>query len=228
MNCHRIGRESKLIRNTNIDRLIAISSNSICEEQSCCLDTVADFSIRSQLLQLLCRRNGFATFESALVVFPGCDSKGVLGLSNWNFKLGWRRFYHGVISPNSICFAHDVFGGQFVISETGISKLDPESGEVTHYAASIDKWAQRLLNNYSEDTGWVLAHEWQVHYRPLLIAERLIPRQPFILGGDYSVSNLIAVNSVTAMEKWGRLYSAIRDIPDGTKATVYGWVETTD
>src|SRR5690606_5554502 len=100
----------------------------------------------------------------------------------------------------------------------------PETGDVDHYASSLEEWADYLLQNYPEDTGWPLAHEWQSLNRPLKPCERLLPKQPFVLGGDYIVQNLVPVEAEEAMNKWANIFSAIRSVPEGVPVTLSGWL----
>lgn len=174
------------------------------------------------MLQL---KNGFAAFEAALVVFPATDAGLVPGLDSWNRAEGWRRFYNGCIPAELVFFAEDLFGGQFGVMPSEIVRFDPEAGDIQHYANSLEDWARALLDNYAEDTGWPLAHEWQALHGPLSLAHRLLPRQPFVLGGDYVVENLVAVDNARVMENWGRLFQRIRSLPDGEAVTVSGWLE---
>jgi len=181
-------------------------------------------AVFEEIQALLNNKNGFVAFECALVVFPTIDSQSVIGLDSWNDLNGWRRWYRGCIKDEVVCFAHDLFGGQFAASERGIIRLDPESGEVTEYAESVHQWAASLLANYPEDTGWPLAHEWQEANGPISPAERLLPKQPFILGGDYVVENLTLIDARVAMDNWGRLYEAIQSVPDGQEITISEWL----
>ena len=47
--------------------------------------------------------------------------------------------------------------------------------------------------------------------------ERLVPKVPFVLGGEFDVSNLHPLDSVKAMRFYGNLAVQIRDAPDGTR-----------
>ena len=179
----------------------------------------------SELCVLLENRNGFSAFESALVVLPAEGGNGVPGIQEWNDMTGWRSHYRTVLSDQYVCFAQDLFGIQFAISSRGIFRLNPETGMVTTYASNIEEWAKRLLENYAEDTGWPLAHEWQSTHGFLPASFRLLPKLPFVLGGEYEVENLVALKCKKVMDYWGKLYEAIRDLPDGKTVSLSGWIE---
>ncbi|MCC9608915.1 hypothetical protein LOC68_07870 [Blastopirellula sp. JC732] len=178
-----------------------------------------------QLKTLVECRNGFSAFECALVVFPSMDSKGVPGIHEWNDLNGWRGHYRDVIDDEDYCFAQDLFGLQFALAKSGIVRLNPESGSVSLYAKSIEDWAKRLLENYEEDTAWPLAHEWQIVNGVLPPQMRLLPKIPFVLGGEFEVDNLVAVECHQAMEYWGKLYDAIRNVPEGQRVSIPGWID---
>jgi hypothetical protein len=175
-----------------------------------------------ELLELLSASNGFVTFESALVVFPSDDAQGVPGLARWNAPAGWRRHYEDVLSPEHICFAHDLFGLQFATSPAGVVKFNPATGGVTPYAASISGWAERLLANFNEDTSWRIAEQWQIAHRSLLPNERLLPKRPFVPNA-YAIANLIPMGGESAMEKWGKWHRTIRDLREGETIYLSEW-----
>ena len=50
---------------------------------------------------------------------------------------------------------------------------------------------------------------------PLLEGLRLIPKTPFILGGEYNVENLFAFDAVKGMRYRADIWKQIRNLPDG-------------
>jgi hypothetical protein len=206
---------------TKLQKLISIASDSFSMD----LGSEANLNeFPSELSMLLESRNGFCAFESALVVFPTKKYDGVPGVYEWNDLTGWRRHYRTVMADEYLCFAQDLFGLQFAISNAGVIRLNPETGKVTFYARSIEEWAERLLENYAEDTGWPLAHEWQLIHGFLPANLRLLPKLPFVLGGEYEVENLVALDCQQVMDYWGKLYEAIRNLPDGQAISLAGWI----
>lgn len=208
-----------------LQKLLAISSAPVVEFQSISLLLCTHrWPALHDLQSLLDTKNGFVAFESALVVFPTRDTPSLPSVDSWNDSSGWRRWYRGFIPEEVIFFAEDLFGGQFGILHNRIVRFDPECGDLTHYAESLHAWAERVLERFPEDTGWPLAHEWQLANGPLLPTQRLLPKQPFILGGDYVVDNMTPIDRTAAMDNWGRLFQALRRVPDGQWVTVNGWL----
>jgi hypothetical protein len=209
-----------------LEQLLSISSKAFARTRS--ISLLLSGKPRGELEQvqsMLDTKNGFAAFESALIVFPTIDTTFAPSIDSWNEMSGWRDSYRGFIPDDVVFFAEDLFGGQFGALQSEIVRLDPESGEIHHYAKTLLDWSERLLENYPEDTGWPLAHEWQVAKGPILSCQRLLPIQPFILGGDYIIENMTLVDSHIAMENWGRLFQAVKSVPDGQVVTISGWLE---
>ena len=94
--------------------------------------------------------------------------------------------------PSSF-FAEDIFGHQFAIAGEKIVTFDLETGEQEGFADNLEAFATELFGEPSLHTGWPLAHEWQEKYSALPLGMRLVPRRPFVLGGDYVLENLIPV-----------------------------------
>lgn len=166
-----------------------------------------------ELHNLLRVKNGFFVFESALHVFP---TEGVQALSEWNSPTLWRGDY-GEFAEAGLFFAEDIFGGQFCMRGEGVHSFDPETGESEWMAGSIEAWARLVLEDFEFLTGHSMAHEWQVAHGPLPEGHRLRPNLPFVLGGNFDVANLSAVDAAVGMRQRAGLAVQIRDLPDGTK-----------
>jgi len=73
------------------------------------------------------------------------------------------------------------------------------------------------LRDYELHTGQRLAHAWQSQNRPLKPGERLVPKMPFVTGGEYAIQNLAAIEASRGMRFRGDLAVQIRDLPDGAQ-----------
>lgn len=170
----------------------------------------------SELSELLSVRNGFYAFESALYVRSAGD--GVQALGGWNSRDGWRSRY-GDLAEGLFFFAEDIFGGQFAIRGEDVVSFDPETADSAVVGSSLEDWAERLLTDFDLLTGHPVARDWQRIHGPLGMGQRLIPKVPFVMGGDYSVENLYVLNASTGMEVRAELATQIRDLPDGAQVT---------
>jgi hypothetical protein len=209
-----------------IERLISVASAPLSLEPVCLprLDASWADGRLAELAALLGRRNGFYCFESALLVLPAQRAVDHPGLLEWNAADGWRSLYSEV-PASVIFFAQDLFAGQFGVSPDYVSRLDPESGALSRYAETLEEWAGKILDDFDAETGWPVARDWQKQYGPLQRGHRLLPRLPFILGGDYVAENLVSLPATEAMMKLGQLYQQVRGVPDGTPLTVRGWLK---
>jgi len=140
-------------------------------------------------------------------------------LSHWNDPDTWHSQY-GDIVEGHVFFAEDIFGEQFSVSSNGIFRFNPEIGSFEFVASDLEHWAQRILTDHRTETGWPLAHEWQVAHGPLAPGQRLVPATPFFMGGEYTIKNLLALDAVTGMRLRADIYQQTKDLPDGTQITL--------
>lgn len=170
-----------------------------------------------ELFELLSRQNGFYAFESALHVFGSVGGDEV-GLFDWNDDSLWRHEY-GSLAEGCFFFAEDVFGGQFGIQRDQIIAFDPETGEVSAIAGTVEAWAQAILDDYDVLTGYPLARQWQVERGPIPPPSRLVPKVPFVCGGEFEIENLVLLDAGEAMRARGQLATQLHELPDGARVT---------
>ncbi len=201
-----------------LTKLLSIAGPAIGDatgEWSAALSRPAE-PLVAELKSLLAAKNGFYVFESALHVFPDRATPPEHGLEVWNSAELWRSSY-GELADGCLFFAEDTFGVQFCIAGGRISTFDPETGERESITASVAEWAAVLLDDYQVLTGFPVAHEWQVQNGPLPPGKRLVPKKPFVLGGEFSLDNLYLLDAVTGMRVRGDLVRQIKTLPDGAQ-----------
>jgi len=201
-----------------IDTLLSIASDALSDATPRLSpeSTAWAGSLATQLLALLWRRNGFYVFESALHVFPAGATVGVMSVDSWNAPDLWRNEF-GDVSHGLLFFAEDALANQWCLADGAIYKFDPETGRKEHSAATIEEWAARILADYPVETAWPLAHEWQVKFGRLQEGQRLAPKIPFFLGGEYVIANLYAAEQVSFLRYCGDIYRQTRNLPPGAK-----------
>ncbi|WP_198164121.1 hypothetical protein, partial [Bradyrhizobium jicamae] len=128
----------------------------------------------------------------------------------------WKGDYRGA-ADNIFCFAEEIFGRQFVIHDEKIAVFESETGDLEIVASSLEEWASKMLLDYNQMTGHRLAHEWQLRHGALRPRHRLMPKRPFVLGGEYSIENLASVDSVQMMKSLGNLAFQLHGLPDGAE-----------
>jgi hypothetical protein len=174
-----------------------------------------DERLGSELVSLLTLKNGFYAFESALHVLPSMPAEGEYGLEEWNTSATWRADYRG-LADGCFFFAEDVFGVQFCLLEGIVMTFDPETGDRSVIASSVLEWASKILDERDMLTGYPVAYEWQRQNGAIPRGSRLIPKTPFVLGGEFEIENLFLLESARAMRSRANLALQIKDLPDGT------------
>ncbi len=205
----RTGHRWQPVFVTAVERLLEISSSP--------LDAPLERGVprRPVVDELLGRRNGFYAFAGALHVRSATTSGAEIGLADWNDPALWRSGY-GALGDEWCCFAEDAFGGQFACRDSAVATFDPESGEVEMMATGIEDWADQMLQNHEVLTGWPLAQAWQALNGSLATGRRLIPKIPFVLGGEFVIENLYDADTVLSLRYRADIAQQIAKVPDGT------------
>jgi hypothetical protein len=202
----------------SIQKLLSLASEPLSQQPVSV--SVPDFSshrsIADELLELLRLKNGFYAFESALHVFPAAPFEKEMTLSRWNSFGLWRHEY-GELADKKLFFAEDAFGNQFCLYNGCVCSFDAETGSMEPLGKTIEEWATRILADYEVLTGHPFLHDWQVKHGALSIGQRLIPKVPFVLGGEYALENVYSIAAVSGMKTRGNLARQIKDLPDGAQ-----------
>lgn len=180
-------------------------------------ENVPEGRLGDQLYDLLRVINGMYAFYGALHVLPddSAASCGERGLTEWNDAGLWRSHYIG-LDEEMFFFAEDVFGGQFAITPSVVLAFDPETGDTEVLGKDIVQWVDRILADADMLTGWSLAQEWVVVHREIPIGHRLVPKKPFVIGGEFQIDNLYLIESVAGMRLRASIANQIAGISDGT------------
>jgi hypothetical protein len=199
---------------TSVEELLSISSEGLAPKPQTLAKIIADFSLGPGLFDMLGCKNGFYALESALHVFPLTSTIG-MSLEEWNADTLWRNGYQD-LAEGLLFFAEDVFQNQFCLAAAGVLRFDAETGTTSLMADSIEDWAKKILGDHRREVAWPLASKWQAANGPLPTGKRLMPKIPFFLGGEYSVENLWAGDSVEGMRFKADLALQTRKLPDGS------------
>jgi hypothetical protein len=200
-----------------LEKLISLAGPALGPPEPSCEEVqgVAGH-LAAELRELLRQRNGFYAFESSLHVFPSGATETGQSLEAWNSYALWRDAFDDM-TAGCVFFAEDVFGGQFCIRAQGVYTFDPETGGLEILADSLEGWAQGIISDYEVILGFPLAHTWQQRHGPLAPGRRLVPKTPFVLGGEFAIGNLRSLEATKAMRYRGDIATQIRDLPDGAQ-----------
>lgn len=175
-----------------------------------------------ELMHFLDKCNGAYAFESALHFFSAAQDIQEISIAKWNSTEYWRSDY-GSLNPSGYFFAEDIFGGQFFINNEGFFSFDPETGEVEKISVTFEHWCKEILDDYDYYTGHSLAHEWQLMHGKIPPGNRLLPKKPFVLGGEYDLENLYISESLKGMKARASIAIQLQKFPDGSTVNInYG------
>ncbi len=205
---------------SNLQKLLSNSSASLSDRTPEMIDLPScSGSIKVELLEMLNRSNGFYALESALHVFPSHSSENEFGLADWNRGSLWRNDYREMADA-CLFFAEDVFGGQFCIKHNKVYAFDPETGALDYLADNIEGWAKSIISDYEVLTGYPLAHQWQKKNGQIPSKKRLLPKVPFVAGGEFVLGNLYLADAVEGMRVRADIANQIKALPDGAQITL--------
>lgn len=205
---------------TSMAKLLSLCSDSLApapEEMQ--FDTSAHPALVDELRQLLSSKNGCYGFVSALHIFPWQSSGEEMGIQQWNQPELWIDAYEDM-ARDALFFAEDIFGVQFCLRGDALCSFEPETGEFSWLAASLEHWCALILEEYSVLTGYPLAQDWQEQHGALPSGCRLMPKLPFVAGGEFVPENLQAVRSIQAMRHRAQFALQIRHMPDGQQVEI--------
>jgi hypothetical protein len=201
-----------------IQRLLSVSSPSLFNGDAAIepgkLKAAGVFA--NDIASILEAKNGFFAFEGALRFFPYTSVPVSYGILEWNEAALWRYEFED-LAEGCFFFAEDIFGVQFCTSGNAIASFDPETGQRTFVAESLEAWGKAVLDDYEVLTGHRLAHEWQERNGKLPGRKRLVPKILFVLGGQFDISNLAAMDVIEGMRARGCVARQIRYLPEGAK-----------
>lgn len=157
-------------------------------------------------------------YGGGLVVRPMSSRSGLLGVMEWNDPNLWKEAFAANIREH-ICFAEDTFGTQFCISDRdgAVYSFNPETGDFDFIATSLKEWAEKLVSDSDFLVGHSFLASWVKTNGPLSPGCRLLPRKPFVLGGEYTTSNFGVCQDVRGMRARAVIANQISDLQDGSK-----------
>jgi hypothetical protein len=168
-----------------------------------------------ELETLLRQRDGFVAFENALLVLPAQAPDADIDLARLNGGEWKAGYWHGC--TGLYFFAADALADLFAFENDKVVRFVSETGLTEPVADTLETWAQAVLADYAGQTGWPIAHQWQLTNGALRGAQRLTGKQPFVLGGEFDLENLAILDLPQLLAFRARLATTIRDLPPGAK-----------
>lgn len=163
--------------------------------------------------------NGGYFFDKALHIY-GCTNKFTFhSINKINDKINHE---YGKISYGNFFFASDVFGNQYCYDfQIGhIFLFNIESGDKEFVANNFLEWIEAIKSETDYYTGQSIIQKWEGIMLPVNYDERLTPKKPFVIGGDYHPNNLRVEKLDKILEFNSSIAKQIYDLPDGTSITI--------
>ncbi|QDT39258.1 SMI1/KNR4 family protein [Stratiformator vulcanicus] len=170
--------------------------------------------LQRELKSLYNNFNGFSAFGGAMHCFPSKASERT-DITSWNKNELWKNRYP-IDLKHVLCFAQSIIGDQYCIVGEKVGRFDPETGDVEAIGTSLKEWFDVINEETDFATGRPLLLEREENNGLVPDHSLLIPKIPFVCGGQFSVDNVVAVEAVRAMRIRGGIASQIHGHPDGT------------
>ncbi|HZX59363.1 MAG TPA: SMI1/KNR4 family protein [Mucilaginibacter sp.] len=120
------------------------------------------------------------------------------------------------ILDNEIFFGQELFGNQFGFSSNGIIFFNIETGERTIIGKTFSDWIDVIDSDIEYYSGINVMEAWVQLNGKLNNEQRLCPKIPFIVGGNYEIENLYSQPFPDYITSNANIANQIYGLPDGT------------
>ncbi|PWJ51225.1 hypothetical protein CLV98_1382 [Dyadobacter jejuensis] len=122
----------------------------------------------------------------------------------------------GELAKDSFFFGQDLFGNQFGFQGSRVVLFNIETGDFEDNSNSFSDWLGLLHEDGDFLTGESLLADWENSNALLGLGNRLCPKKPFVVGGEYQIENLSELGIVDNLSYNSELAKQIHNLPDGT------------
>ena len=162
--------------------------------------------------------NGGFFFGQALLLYPHIERNEYpnIMIVNKALKVEYKELFNDLIA-----FGQDLFGCQFCFNtkNNNIVLFNAEDGRTSYLASNFDEWITIILEDFDYYTGFTYYQEW-CKENGLKTNQRIVGKKPFIIGGEYELSNFVVSEYPRFIEYYGVLANYLHDLPDGTPVTI--------
>lgn len=157
--------------------------------------------------------NGGMFFGGSLILYSFGATDSYAQISEVNKTLN-KEF--GSLFKELFAFGQDIFGNQFCFESgtTNIIFFGIEDGDRKIMNGSFKDWLATMENDSDFYTGYPYLHRWKNSYQ-LRDDERLCPKIPFIIGGEYEMDNFYTCSFPNYIGINASIAKQIFDLPDG-------------
>lgn len=122
---------------------------------------------------------------------------------------------YGKLFSNLYTIAQDVFGNQFVFNKStnSFQFFNIETADAELMGQNFEEFIKKLLSDIDFYSGRDYKEMWNQDMKP---NQRLCPKKPFIIGGEYEVTNFYASEFPKYIEYFSDIAKQLHELPDGT------------
>ena len=166
-----------------------------------------------------CYNGGFFFSRSLIIYGRNCECDFYVSNDVVNKKM---NIEYDWISASNFFFACDVFGNQFCFDDhtSEIYLFNIETGNRERIAGDFIEWITILKSETDYFTGQSFIIKWEEVMPRLNYYERLTPKMPFVLGGEYHLSNMRVEKLEKILEFNSNIAKQIKDLPDGSLVNI--------
>lgn len=118
-------------------------------------------------------------------------------------------------------FGEDVFGNLFGFLNNNVISLDIESADIKVISDNFSNWMQLVLDDLDFFTAFSITEQLSLNMIKFLAkGNRLSPKIPFVLGGEYEGGNLVLKNFEENIKFNASIAKQIYNTPDGGKFNI--------
>lgn len=169
-------------------------------------------------LNFIKKNNGGCFYNNSLHLF---------GFSNYNLfhNINYRNEImannYGNISKDLMFFAEDLFGNSYAFETSKIVLFNIESGQKETISSGFSDWLKILNTDLDYLTGVSFTEEINNENKKALAqSKRLCPKYPFVLGGQYSIENLVLKDYIENIQFSSSIAKQIYNLPEGAKVKI--------
>ncbi len=125
---------------------------------------------------------------------------------------------YGNIINGLISFGQDLFGNQFCFdkAQNCIIFFDSETGEKEVIASDYANWIDVVYDRLEYFTGINVLETWLSNNK-FSFNQRLCPKIPFIMGGEFKIDNLYAGNFPDSIKAYANIAKQVYNLPNGAQ-----------
>lgn len=162
--------------------------------------------------------NGGFFFGQSLQLYAIGGAEDFLRITSVNAVL---HEAFGPLFDGLYTFGQDIFGYQFAFDTKtcAIVLFNIETAERQPMAKDFSNWLDIFQKRKDYYSGAPYAQAWQEAY-PLAPSQRLVPKKPFVLGGEFAMANLYTLDFPKYLAYNADLAKQIVNLKDGQQVSI--------